>query len=62
MDHKAIITEYRLLETAARAMIPGKLLMQDDVLTCVDVCARRLGVTVEAVKDAVRADASGMWG
>ena len=62
MDHRTIMTEYHAIEAAARARIPGNLLMPDDVLTCIDVCARRLGVSVEMVRDAVRADNAGMAG
>jgi len=62
MTTAQIITEYTALERAAREMIPGKFLMPEDVLTCIDVCARRLGITVEAVKDAVRSVNAGGWG
>ena len=62
MTTAQIITEYTALERAARDLIPGNFLLPDDVLTCCEVCARRLGITVDAVKDAVRSVNAGGWG
>ena len=51
MDRSAIIAAYEANETAARDLIPGRFLLPEDVVTCIDLAARQCGVRFEQARD-----------
>lgn len=54
-DRAAIISAYEANEAAARAIVPGRFLLPEDVAACIEMAAEECGVTVEAAKDALAA-------
>lgn len=59
MTQAQIMAEYLALEAATRA---HGLLLPEDVTTCMDATARRLGVPLDSVRDAVRSYSAGLQG